>query len=114
MATIININKGAIEAKISRTFKSVLPQLTELVLADCNEYCKRADGALIASSLIHTRFDDGIMIWQTPYARRQYWEIQTAHTDKNPRATWKWVHVAKSKNMEKWTRQAAKLMGASK
>ena len=51
------------------------------------------------------------MRWQTPYARRQYWEIRTAYKDENPRATWKWVHVAKSKYQEKWTRQAARLMG---
>ena len=59
----------------------------------------------------HSDFKRGIMQWVTPYARRQYWEIRTAYQDVNPRATWKWVHVAKSKYQEKWVRQAARLMG---
>lgn len=94
-------------------FSEALPQLTEIVLADCNQYAKEDSGTLIASSLVHSQMDKGIMIWQTPYARRQYWQIRTAYTDTNPGARWKWAHYAISVHLSQWVRQAAKLMGVN-
>ena len=105
----ISRSKGAIEAKVTGAFKKALPILCEEILADCNQYCKEREGALIASSLVHSRPQEGKLIWQTPYARRQYWEIQTAIKDKNPRASWKWCEVAKAHHKERWERQAQKL-----
>ena len=110
--TMININKSAVEAKIMGQWKKALPMLTEEILNDCNQYCKRESGDLIESSHTHTDFKKGIMIWKKPYARRQYWEIKTAITDNgNPKATWKWVHAAKAERESTWIRQAAVLMG---
>ena len=105
---MININKSAVEAKIMGQWDKALPMLTEEILNDCNQYCKEDTGALIASSMTHSDFKRGIMKWETPYARRQYWEIKTSLT---PGRTWKWVHYAKSKYQAQWTRQAARLMG---
>ena len=105
----ISINKRAVEAKVQGAFNKGLPQLSEIVLQDCNEYCKEETGALIASSLIHSRPQEGKLIWQTPYARRQYWAIRTAYTDVNPNASWKWCEVAKRLHQATWERQAQKL-----
>ena len=109
--TIIRIDQTAVVARVMGQWDKALPMLTEEILNDCNQYCKEDTGALIASSMTHSDFKRGIMQWVTPYARRQYWEIRTAYQDVNPRATWKWVHVAKAKYQAKWTRQAARLMG---
>ena len=105
------IDKLKIRYKVHRAWKNALPILSEEILNDCNEYCKMDTGALIASSYTHSKFKKGKLIWQTPYAKRQYWEIKTANTDKNPLARYKWVHYARSQHQEKWVRQAAKLMG---
>ena len=105
----VNISKHAIEAKIQGAFDKGLAILSEEILKDCNYYCKRAEGALIASSLIHSRLADGQLIWQTPYAKRQYWEIRTAYTDANPNATWKWCEVAKRNHEGEWERKAQRL-----
>lgn len=113
MATIIHFDQSAIVARIDKRFKTVLPILTEEILNDCNQYVKWDTGMLAQSSYIHTDFKNGIMRWQTPYARRQYWEIQT-NLSGDPKRTWKWVHMAKGQLMDKWTRQAAKLMGVNK
>lgn len=110
MAVKININQRAVEAKVMGAFEKSLSILSEEILNDCNQYCKEDNGALIASSQIHSDLKAGKLVWQTPYARRQYWEIRTAYTDTNPGARWKWAHYAKSKLMRKWERQAQRLM----
>ena len=102
----VSINKHAVEARVQGAFNKSLAQISELVLQDCNYYCKEDTGALIASSLIHSRPQEGKLIWQTPYARRQYWAIRTAYTDVNPQASWKWCEVAKRNHGEQWETQA--------
>lgn len=110
MPVKINIQKSAVVAKVSGAFKNALPLLCEEILNDCNQFCKMDSGTLIASSQVHSRPQEGKLIWQTPYARRQYWAIRTAFKTENPGATWRWCECAKQKNLAKWTRQAQKLM----
>lgn len=106
----IRINTHAVQVQVEDAFNAGLPQLSEEILNDCNQYCKEDTGTLIASSLVHSRPQDGLLIWQTPYARRQYWEIRTAYTDVNPKATWKWCEAAKRYRLAQWNRQAQRLM----
>ena len=110
MPVKINIPKSAVQAKVQGAWDKGLPILTEEIKNDCNEYCKYAEGNLNRSADIHSRLKDGLIIWQTPYARRQYWEIRTAYTDVKPNATWKWCEVAKRVCKNKWERQAQRLM----
>lgn len=110
MPVKIDISKHAVEAKVMNAWKNSLPLLSEEILNDCNQYCKEDTGMLIASSLTHSRPQDGTLIWQTPYARVQYWRIRTAYTDVNPNATWKWCAVAKNHHLSKWERQAQRLV----
>ena len=106
MAVQIRINQPVVEAKIKTAWKASLAPLAEEILNSCNQYCKEDTGALIASSLIHSIPKEGKLIWQTPYARRQYWEIRTAYTDVNPKATWKWCEAAKKACSATWQKQA--------
>lgn len=101
MPVKVNISKSQVKTRIETAWKAALPILSEEILNDCNEYCKEREGTLIASSLTHSRPQDGLLIWRTPYARRQYWLI-TAHKDKNPSASWKWCEVAKRRHVKKW------------
>lgn len=110
MPVHLNIPKHAVEAKVVDAFERGLPKLASEILDDCNQYCKEDSHTLIASSQLHSRPEEGLLIWQTPYARRQYWEIQTAYTDVNSNATWKWCEVAKRHNVLKWKRQAQRLL----
>ena len=110
MPVRIIMNRQKVEQKIEYKFKKGLGMLANEILNDCNQYCKMDSGALIASSYIHSKLDDGLLIWQTPYARRQYWEIKTAIPDPNSQATWKWCEVAKRKHLHQWERQAQMLM----
>lgn len=110
MPVRINIPRGTVVARVESAFQRGLPILTEEIMNDCNQYVKVRDHALEQSAITHSRPQEGKIIWQTPYARRQYWEIRTAYTDVNPNATWKWAEVAKSKCLNKWQRQAQRLM----
>ena len=106
MSVKIAIDKMKIVHKVNEAWKKGLSMLTEEILNDTNDFVKFDTGALMASSYIHTDFKHGKLIWQTPYARRQYWEIKTAVTDINPRATWRWFEAAKRTHSAKWQMQA--------
>ena len=110
MAVRIKINANSIQAKIDNVWQSGLEELSAIILNDCNLYCKWDEGALAQSANIHSRPELGQVIWQTAYARRQYWEIKTAYTDKNPNASWKWCEVAKRKHLHQWQQQAQRLL----
>ena len=97
-------------ARVTGAFQKGLPLLTASIRDDCNEYCKRDSGTLIASSMLHSKLSQGLIIWQTPYARRQYWEIRTAFQTRNEKATWRWCEYAKNANVQKWQLQAQRLM----
>lgn len=106
----IYIDPNKIGAKVDEAWKKGLPTLSEQILADCNLYCKEDKTTLIDSSLIHSRPKEGKLVWQTPYARRQYWAIQTAVKDVNPNASWKWCEVAKLHKWREWKQLAQDLM----
>lgn len=110
MAVRISINERSIRATIDNTWKSGREMLASQILRDCNLYCKEDTGMLIMSSLIHSRLQDGLLIWNTPYAARQYYEIPTAYHDVNGNATWRWCEVAKKNHLAEWERQAQAIM----
>lgn len=106
----ITLDVHRISRKVERAWEAGLPQLSEEILNDCNQYCKMRSGALIASSLTASDPEKGVLVWDTPYAARQYYEIETAYTDYNPNASWKWCEVAKANHLDKWNRQAQLLL----
>ena len=106
MAVRIKIDGNKIQAKIDNTWKNGVEMLSSQILRDCNRYCKEDTGMLIMSSFIHSRLDQGLLIWQTPYAARQYYEIRTAYHDVNSEATWRWCEVAKNLHGADWARMA--------
>lgn len=96
----IQINKAQVQARVMGAWKANLHALTTEILADCNEYVKRSPNHTMRdSSLIHSKPSEGLIVWETPYAKRQYWEIQTALT---PGTTWRWIETAKRKHLKRW------------
>ena len=110
MAVKFNINANTIKVKIDNTWQSGLEMLSAEVLKDCNRYCKEDTGALIISSYIHSRLKEGKLIWQTPYAARQYYEIRTAYKDVNSNASWRWCEVAKKLHGADWAKIAQEVV----
>ena len=106
MSVRIEINENTIRAKIDNIWSNGLEMLSSQILKDCNRYCKEDTGMLIMSSYIHSNLKKGRLVWQTPYAARQYYEIPTAYHDVNSNATWRWCEVAKANYQDVWARQA--------
>ena len=106
MSVKVKIDGDKIHYKIDRAIKSGMGMLSSQILKDCNKYCKEDTGMLIVSSYIHSDLDNGKLVWQTPYAARQYYEIRTAYKDVNSNATWRWCEVAKENHKERWAQQA--------
>lgn len=106
MSVKIKINENSIKATIDNSFENAREAISTQILRDCNEFCKEDTGMLIISSLIHSKLKQGLLIWNTPYAARQYYEIQTANPSPNHNATWRWCEVARNRYHERWARQA--------
>ena len=109
MAVRINIDDAGIMSRIDNAWTRGVAMLCSQILRDCNYYCKEDTGMLIASSMIHSDLPHGKLVWQTPYAARQYYEIETANHDTNPNATSHWCEVAKTKHYDEWARQAQRI-----
>ena len=105
----LNLNTRAVQIKIQGGFRKALPEMSKLILDDCNRYCKEETGALIASSYSASNLAEGKLVWDTPYARRQYWYIPTAKREVNPNASWKWCEVARQNHRQEWIAYAQKL-----
>lgn len=110
MGVKIDINIPKLQDQIKRTIDTNMGILANEILNDINQYCKEDTGMLIASSFVHSKLNEGHLVWQTPYARRQYYEIKTAYKDVNPNASWKWCEVAKSKHKQEWERKAQRIL----
>ena len=106
MAVKFIINENSIKVKMDNAWESGLEMLSSQILRDCNMYCKEDTGMLIMSSYIHSDLKNGRLVWQTPYAARQYYEIPTAYKDVNANASWRWCEVAKKLHKSDWARQA--------
>lgn len=105
MPVRINIDPNQIEAKVQGAFNKGLYALSGQILQDCNEFCKEDQHTLIDSSIASSILAEGKLVWDTAYAKRQYWEIKTSLT---PGRTWKWCEAAKRKYKHRWERQAEK------
>lgn len=110
MPVRIKIDENHIVDVIDKNWNNGLAMISSIILADCNKYCKEDTGMLIMSSLIHSDLKRGKLVWQTPYAARQYYGIPTAYKDVNSNASWRWCEVAKQRYQTKWGRQAQAIM----
>ena len=86
------------------------PLLDERVLKDSNYYIPADIWNLRDSSLMHSDIGGGKLVWQTPYARRLYYNPQyNFSTDKNPKASGLWFEEAKAQNKKHWLDIAKKV-----
>ena len=107
MPVRIQINENQVEAKVMGAWNKSLLPLSSQILGDCNQFVKVDQHTLESSSYVSSRLSDGKLIWSTPYAKRQYWAIQTSLT---PGRTWKWCETAKRKFKSDWQKLAEKLL----
>lgn len=81
---------AAIQAKIKAGNSMMIPAVTEAVIEYGNVFVPEDQGTLKDSALIASRPQDGLAIWDTPYAKRRYY-TGTPSKDKNQNASLQWV-----------------------
>lgn len=101
MSVHINIDREAIILRIKQAKSQALTITSNEALKDCNYYCKEDQEGLINSSLIHSEPEKGILRWDTPYAKRQYY-LSSVNKDKNIHASKMWAHKARAKHGDEW------------
>lgn len=95
-----DFNESAVLTKIDKRVDKAQFLLDQQVIKDSNLYCPEDTGDLQDSALIGQQL--GLVVWDSIYARRQYYEDNNKARDKNPRASMKWFEVAKAENIKEW------------
>ena len=103
----IQIDPNKVGLKVQGAWKESLLPLSSQILGDCNQYVKVDQHTLESSSYAASDLNNGKLVWDTPYAKRQYWEIRRAIV---PGRTWKWCETAKRKFKSDWQKLAEKLL----
>lgn len=103
----IQIDPNKVGLKVQGAWKESLLPLSSQILGDCNQYVKVDQHTLESSSYAASDLNNGKLVWDMPYAKRQYWEIKTSLT---PGRTWKWCETAKRKFKSDWQKLAEKLL----
>lgn len=79
--------------------------------SDMNERCPVDEGTLRDSMPVSSDFENGLIIWNTPYAR-EVLNADSVRTVKNPRACPQWPEAVKAERLEAWRKMAASLVAA--
>ena len=107
MMAKLELNISKIKAKISgRISEQVQPRLDTQILKDSNFYAPEDTGLLKSSGITASKIGSGIIEWNTPYAREQYYGKPNKSKDKNPNARMKWFEVAKKTFIKEWLKLA--------
>ena len=107
MPVRIQIDKEKVGTRVMGAWQESLLPLSSQILQDCNQYVKVDSHAMELSSGTASDLRNGKLVWDTPYAKRQYWAIQTSLT---PGRTWKWCETAKRKFKSDWQKLAERLL----
>ena len=86
------------EARIKRA--QIL--LDQTVAKDSNYYVPNDTGTLESSVLTGSKMGSGELIWNTEYAKKQYYGLENKSKDKNPNASMKWFERAKAVKLKEW------------
>ncbi|OQM47533.1 minor capsid protein [Anoxybacillus sp. UARK-01] len=103
----VNINQNQLQSDIDRRLDKAQYALDNQVLRDSNYFIPKDTGNLEKSSFLHSQIGQGKIVWNTPYARRLYYNPQYNFSkDVNPNAQGLWFEVAKARWYNEWVQVA--------
>ncbi|UNP84825.1 minor capsid protein [Bacillus mycoides] len=101
----VQVDTGMIESKVLEATQKAQFALDQQVLKDSNYFIPKDTGELERSSIRFIRPGEGHIEWNTPYARRLYYNPQyNFSTDVNPNAQGLWLEAAKAAKLDNWVR----------
>lgn len=101
MSVTVDFDFLGISDRVEAANDLAIVALSQQALQDCNYYCKEDVGILIDSSINNSDFENGLLVWDTLYAAKQYY-LEAAYKDKNPNAQMMWAHKAKDVHCDEW------------
>lgn len=79
--------------------------LDSQVIVDSTPYVPMNTGALFKSAATGTHLGDGLVVWDSAYARRLYYGLEfNFRDDKHPKAQAQWFEAAKATCKQTWIR----------
>lgn len=89
--------------RLTGAFQDGQKALDQQVVKDSNFYIPRDTGNLEGSGIRASIFGEGKVAWETPYAKRLYYNPQyNFSTDSNPQAQGLWFEAARSRFVSSW------------
>ena len=101
------------EAILDASKPTFLGIVTEQLLKDSNEFTYRESGDMYKSGELFSKFNEGIIIERTPYARRRYYEGGKAGAG-NPQAQPRWFEKTFNKHKQDYIKQYKKAVEMAK
>lgn len=106
----ITVDLKAVEKRFSGSeLKAKQAAFAHRVGFDMNKRCPEDEGTLRDSMPIASDFENGLVIWDTPYAK-DVLNRDSVSKEKNPNATPHWPEAVKAERIEDWRTMAAKLI----
>lgn len=101
----IKLDTPAIEGKVMEAVDKAQFALDQQVLKDSNYFIPKDTGELERSGVRFSRPGEGHVEWNTPYARRLYYNPQyNFSTDSNENARGLWFEYSKAQNITDWAK----------
>lgn len=101
----VNSQLGGIQNAVEDAINAGQKQLDQEVLKGSNFFIPKETGELEKSGVRHSQIGKGRIVWDTPYARRLYYNPQyNFSTDTNPNAQGLWFEAAKARFISDWVR----------
>ena len=99
----VKVDMMKIPKQVDDGFKFAQYVVDNQVLKDSNAFVPKDQGYLEDSGILHSKIGKGEVAWETPYARRLYYNPQYNFSkDKNPQAQGLWFEAAKSQQLKTW------------
>lgn len=105
----VTFDKKSVAARVQKAADRATFIMANELLKDANKYVRKDSGKLEKSSILSSQPEKGVLIWDTPYAKRVYY-TGTPNTSENPNASKMWAHKAHQENREKYQEMAQKVI----
>jgi hypothetical protein len=106
----VKIFYDRIRSKVSASKERAQKVLDMTVIKDSGRFVPFQTGMLEKSAMESSRVGSGLVVYNTPYAKRQYYGEFEHGKNKHPQATRLWFEAAKAENLEKWIRIAQEMI----
>ena len=99
----VNVDSEKIRRELEQKARKAQEVLDSAVLSDSNYFIPKDSHTLENSGIDATVIGSGVVVWDAPYAKTQYYGENFDHSkQRNPNACAKWFEAAKARYLKKW------------